>query len=230
MTLRTLEEFLDRSLDDERLSRGERAVFRELLNEHDPSPREQEILLHDAFALARTRLGDSLHVRVVEWLEDVVKALRPAAHDGPLHGKHAEALFFPSRASLQRLLDLILGCRRSLDVCVFSITHDRLAEAVYEVHRRGVPVRLITDVEKTRDRGSDVRDLARAGVPVRTDTTESLMHNKFALFDGAVLATGSYNWTRSATRENQENVLVTDDPRLTAAYAAEFRRLWDLFI
>ena len=107
MTLRILREFLDRSLDDEHLSRGERSVFRELLAEHDPSPREQELLLHDAFALARSRLGDSGHVTVVEWLEDVVKALRPVDRGGPLHGRHAEALFFPSQDSLGRLLDLM---------------------------------------------------------------------------------------------------------------------------
>ncbi len=229
MTLRTLEEFLERSLDDEHLSRGERSVFRELLAEHDPSPREQELLLHNAFTLARARLGDSGHVPVVEWLEDVVKALRPVKRSGPLHGKHAEALFFPSQASLGRLLDLIRGSRRSLDICVFSITHDRLAQAVLDVHRRGVPVRLLTDIEKTQDRGSDVLDLARAGVPVRTDTTESLMHNKFAIFDASILATGSYNWTRSATRANQENILVTDEAPLVAAYLAEFERLWEMF-
>jgi len=229
MTLRTLEEFLERSLDDERLSRGERSVFRELLAEHGPSPREQELLLHTAFALARTRLGDSGHTQVVEWLEDVVKALRPVGREGPMQGRHAEALFFPSQVSLGRLLDLIRGCRRSLDICVFTLTHDRLAEAVLEVHRRRIPVRLLTDVDKTLDRGSDVLDLARAGVPVRTDTTESLMHNKFAIFDEAVLATGSYNWTRSATRANQENILVTDDPPLVSAYHAEFERLWTVF-
>mgnify|MGYP002642387317 CR=1 FL=1 len=229
MTLRTLTEFLERSLDDERLSRSERAVFQELLAEHAPSPREQELLLHEAFALGRARLGDSGHVRVVEWLEDVVKALRPVDRGGPLQGQHAEALFFPSQRSLGRLLDLIRGCRRGLDICVFTLTHDRLAEAVLEVHRRRVPVRLLTDVDKAQDRGSDVLDLARAGVPVRTDTTDSLMHNKFAIFDGKLLATGSYNWTRSATRENQENILVTDDPRLVAAYAEEFQRLWEMF-
>lgn len=229
MTLRTLEEFLERSLDDERLSRGERAVLRELLEEHGPSPREQGILLHAAFDLARNRLGDSGHVQVVEWLEDVVKALHPVEDDGLKQGEHAEALFFPSQKSLGRLLDRIRGCRHSLDICVFSITHDRLAEAVLDVHRRGIPVRLLTDIEKTQDRGSDVLDLARGGVPVRTDTTESLMHNKFAIFDGTLLATGSYNWTRNATRENQENILVTDDPRLVGAYRAEFDRLWEMF-
>ena len=42
------------------------------------------------------------------------------------------------------------------------------------------------------------RGLAELGVAVRIDRSEHHMHHKFALFDDAILATGSYNWTRSA--------------------------------
>ncbi len=52
------------------------------------------------------------------------------------------------------------------------------------------------------------------------------MHHKFALFDERLLATGSYNWTRSAADKNQENLLVTGDPRLVTPYAELFERLW----
>jgi phosphatidylserine/phosphatidylglycerophosphate/cardiolipin synthase-like enzyme len=41
-----------------------------------------------------------------------------------------------------------------------------------------------------------------------------------------VLLTGSFNWTRSASEVNQENVIVTDDPRLVGAFVTEFERLW----
>ena len=52
------------------------------------------------------------------------------------------------------------------------------------------------------------------------------MHHKFVVFDGDLLATGSYNWTRSAARYNRENVLVTSEPRLVSRFDAEFVRLW----
>ena len=52
------------------------------------------------------------------------------------------------------------------------------------------------------------------------------MHHKFALFDGATLATGSYNWTRGAWHDNQENLIITTDRRLVAAYTSVFERLW----
>ena len=52
------------------------------------------------------------------------------------------------------------------------------------------------------------------------------MHHKYAIFDAKWLLNGSYNWTRGAARDNQENCVVTDDPKLLAAYAAAFERLW----
>jgi phosphatidylserine/phosphatidylglycerophosphate/cardiolipin synthase-like enzyme len=46
------------------------------------------------------------------------------------------------------------------------------------------------------------------------------------LFDNRKVLTGSYNWTRSAADDNQENILLTDDKRAVNAYRDEFQRLW----
>ena len=88
-------------------------------------------------------------------------------------------------------------------------------------------VRLLTDDDKSFDRGSDIERLEAAGVPVRTDRSEHHMHHKFALFDRALVITGSYNWTRSAARHNRENLLVSDDPRLVAPYLRRFDEDWE---
>jgi phosphatidylserine/phosphatidylglycerophosphate/cardiolipin synthase-like enzyme len=53
------------------------------------------------------------------------------------------------------------------------------------------------------------------------------MHHKFAIFDGALLLTGSYNWTRGAARDNEENFITTPDRRLIASFTAAFGRLWN---
>jgi len=53
--------------------------------------------------------------------------------------------------------------------------------------------------------------------------------NPLALFDGLYLLSGSYNWTRSAAELNEENVVVTSEPALYAAFAAQFDDLWARF-
>jgi len=68
--------------------------------------------------------------------------------------------------------------------------------------------------------------LRNAGIPVRVDLSECYMHHKFAVFDRAVLLSGSYNWTRTAAERNSENVLVTDEPVLVKAFVNTFEGLW----
>ncbi|WP_132624557.1 phospholipase D-like domain-containing protein [Pseudomonas aeruginosa] len=91
---------------------------------------------------------------------------------------------------------------------------------------RGVPVRIISDDDKQFDEGSDIHALREAGVPLRIDDSPFHMHHKFALVDGAWLLNGSFNWTRSASVNNEENLLVTDDAVLIGAYRREFEELW----
>ncbi len=225
-----LERFLLQSLDDDRLSRGERQVLQALLAELDPDSHDQQVLLHRAFELAGERLFDGRDRVLVDWLEEVVKVLRPS---DSVHADAAEpvaeAWFTPSERAVGRLRGLMANCRQRLDVCVLTITHDDLAEELLIAHRRKVKVRILTDDEKSHDLGSDVHRLERAGIEVRMDDSPAHMHNKFAVMDERLLVTGSFNWTRSAATQNQESFIVTDEPTLVSAHAKEFERLWVQF-
>jgi mitochondrial cardiolipin hydrolase len=88
-------------------------------------------------------------------------------------------------------------------------------------------VRIITDDEKSHDLGSDIDRLRAAGISSKMDVGNAAhMHHKFALFDGKRLMTGSFNWTRSASEQNEENLITTPDPVLVAAFQARFDDLW----
>lgn len=136
-----------------------------------------------------------------------------------------EVLFSPGESVLHKLCELLGTTRTTIDLCIFTISDDRITRNIIEAHRRGVSIRLITDDQKRADQGSDIDTLARAGIPIRMDDGEPHMHHKFALFDTSILATGSYNWTRGATY-NHENLLVTHSPTAVARYAEAFNALW----
>lgn len=140
----------------------------------------------------------------------------------------SEVYFSPKGGVRQRLVAAIGGAAESIDVAVFHITSFALADALAAAQARGVRVRVLTDGEKLRGGGGAYRILERHRVPVRGlgAADESLMHHKFAIFDGKLLATGSYNWTQSAEVANHENLVLLDDPALVAPFTTEFRRLW----
>jgi phosphatidylserine/phosphatidylglycerophosphate/cardiolipin synthase-like enzyme len=163
--------------------------------------------------------------QIAAWLEDVVKLLLPP----PMEETVAEARFSPGEDCVRRVIHLFEQTQRSADVCVFTITDDRIADALRGAHARGVAVRVITDDIKSMDLGSDIERLRFAGIEVREDRSEHHMHHKFALFDQRLLLTGSFNWTRSATAYNQENIVVTSEGRLVRAFRETFDGLWARF-
>jgi phosphatidylserine/phosphatidylglycerophosphate/cardiolipin synthase-like enzyme len=136
------------------------------------------------------------------------------------------ALFAPGDACLRQIVHRFASAHNTVDVCVFTITDDRITRAMLTAHRRGVKLRVLTDNDKTFDRGSDIDEIERAGVPVKVDRTPFHMHHKFALFDRARLVNGSYNWTRGAAEQNMENLIDTADPSLVDAFALHFEELW----
>lgn len=218
-----LRRILQRTLDDGRLSRAERRALEQLLADGDAGPRQRMLYRSVAFELAREAMADPRDRDLLGWLEDLLKVLSPAAESEAV----AEVWFSPGPDCVGAVQRLLQRCQRTADLCIFTVTDDRVAGAIRDAHRRGVQVRLISDDDKAFDRGSDVARLARQGVPVRTDRSEHHMHHKFALFDRRLLATGSYNWTRGAAEHNRENLIVTSQPALVAPFCTEFDRLWE---
>lgn len=222
------EQALADTIADERVSRGERKALRELVTDWDLSETDLEWMRAKAFAVAEHDADGAPTRRLIDWLGDVVGLLSRHGRKTAVVAK-SEAHFGPGEDPLRCIHEQFRRVRQSADVCVFTITDDRIFGAITGAARRGVKVRVLSDAEKSRDRGSDVRALEQVGIPVALDDSAAHMHHKFAVFDRVRVLTGSFNWTRSATRENCENVLVTDDAGLVAAYADEFERLWARF-
>ena len=214
------------TLEDGRLSRAERQALSELLGEAPLDAAKLAQLRARAFAVAKERLADPGARALLEWVEDFVKLLvqRDVA---PAATSNSRACFSPGEACLTEILGQLGRARKTADICVFTITDDRIARAILAAHARKVQVRVITDNDKQFDGGSDIERLRSAGISVTVDETEHHMHHKFAVLDGVTLLNGSYNWTRSASAFNEENLIVTSEPGLVQAFARQFGALWD---
>lgn len=220
-----LDDLLRHTLADRRLSRGERRALEALIEEHDPTPQERALYLARAFEIVHEVFEGHAEREILGWLHELARLLL----DHRAAPSLAEVRFAPHTDCNELLRRALAECAASAELCVFTLTDDTLTRALLEAHRRGVGVRVISDDDKSLDPGSDLAWLSDRGIQVRTDAGPEHMHHKFAIFDARRLASGSFNWTRSASRHNYENVLLTDDSRLVAAYREEFERLWTLF-
>ena len=52
------------------------------------------------------------------------------------------------------------------------------------------------------------------------------MHHKFAVIDKRVVLTGSFNWTRSASGRNYENIMITSNRAVVKQYDEYFHGMW----
>ena len=224
MTKDQVKSTLALTLEDHQLSRSEREALRQVFEPLREAVGPQE-LRRLAFEVARGALRDASDGGVLEWLEALLKLLDRLEPKAEV--LVAEAYFSPQDECWRRIVHLLDGARQRVDICVFTITDDRLSDAIVAAHRRGVAVRVLTDDEKAEDEGSDIERLHQAGIPLRTDRTMHHMHHKFAIFDNGLLLNGSYNWTRGASLYNEENFVVTDEPRLISAYSKAFEQLWN---
>ena len=226
MDFTQLDQTLREYVADSKLDDRERFELREIGARIDAE--RIRYLRNRAFEMARElMLADaSKTVAVLRWLEQVVKTLDLASIPA---AAGTTAFFTPGDSCLRRLRELCRGARRTIEVCVYTIADDRLTEELVAAHRRGVRVRIISDNDKRFDTGSDVPQLAAEGIEVRLDDTPFHMHHKFALFDGESLANGSFNWTRSASSSNQENLVVSKDAYLVKCFGGQFECLWGRF-
>jgi cardiolipin hydrolase len=142
------------------------------------------------------------------------------------------ALFFPehSNGNLDLLVREIGTASKTVDVCVYVITHPRLTDLLVTARRRGVQVRVITDVQQAKVHNRRHIDaLLWGGVEVRTNKPPYNMHDKFCIVDGWKLCSGSFNWTQQAEKYNNENCVVFNDEPLAKRFSAEFEKLWVAF-
>ena len=160
-------------------------------------------------------------VTAMDWLEGIIKLL----YSNEMKVR-AGAYFSPGEDCLHRIRRLISEAQKTLDICVFTITDNRIVRKLAEAHERGVKIRIISDDLKSEDLGSDMETLGKIGIACLYDRTSAHMHHKFAIADDALLLTGSYNWTRSASTENNENIVTTNNHKLLKQFQREFEQLW----
>lgn len=169
-----------------------------------------------------------------------VFAAAPAAPRGAtvrLNGVELPSRAFSDETRISEpLIRAIDATRETLEIAIHGLALREVAAALERAKRRGVRVRIVMNQshvfpEKERDRREpEVQRLLDEGFEMRMLRGGDLygtMHNKFAVFDGRVLETGSYNWTAAADRRHFENVVFHDDPRRLADYSAYWRWLWE---
>lgn len=138
----------------------------------------------------------------------------------------------PTGSIEEKLIGFIDQAQTSIHIAAFEFDLTPVANALILAHQRGVDVRWVTDDENGL--GADEKPnrgqfnlLQKAGIEIRTDQRHGLMHNKFIIFDGQAVWTGSTNLTINDQFKNNNNVIVIQSKALADIYEAQWNDLWN---
>lgn len=125
----------------------------------------------------------------------------------------------------QGLVTAINQAQRTLDIAIYELDLEPVADAVLAARDRGVTVRLVTDSDTLAEDDALIR-LEKEKIPIVPDQRSSIMHNKFVVVDGRAVWTGSWNFTRNDTFRNNNNAIYIQSPELASNYTAEFEEMF----
>ena len=130
-----------------------------------------------------------------------------------------EAYFAPKDTGLTRMIELIDGATSSIYISIFYITENTIYDALVRAMQRGVAVTGVFDQRGWRNYYSEADDLIALGLGV-VDANPGVYHHKFMVIDGAIVITGSTNFSAAGFGDNDENSLVIHSTVVAASYIA----------
>lgn len=118
-----------------------------------------------------------------------------------------ELYFCPADDCASRLADAIMESESSVDCAFYDLRHEKVIGALESRNSR-----LVLD-DESKYQG-------------RKDNDKGLMHNKFCVIDGKMVATGSFNPTHNDNELNNNNLIIIRSELLAENYEKEFEELW----
>jgi len=124
------------------------------------------------------------------------------------------------------LLQLLDSSQHQCLVAVYTINNPVLINELVTLHARGVDTEVITDSTQAagKHEAEAINYLRSNQIPVFIGKSKyhQIMHLKVCIIDQEKIATGSYNWTESANR--QDNTLTIED---NSALAQQMTIYWN---
>jgi phosphatidylserine/phosphatidylglycerophosphate/cardiolipin synthase-like enzyme len=135
--------------------------------------------------------------------------------------------FSPDDGIDDMIESLIKAANDSIYILAYSFASRDIAERLQAADRDGLDVIVICEDSKAyTDGGGQCGPLAESGLDVYVDGfANKLMHEKVIILDNSVVIAGSYNFTRSADKRNDEQVLVIQSRDIANLFLGEFDKI-----
>ena len=143
------------------------------------------------------------------------------------HGSGTRVIYsLDKRQNDQEIIRLVNSADKYVYFAVYYFTMKDIADALIRAKERGLIVWGITDAVASEDSNKAiVEELRAAGIPIEVQKhQDGIMHVKALVTDKAY-ASGSYNWTQSATLANDEVLEIGTDDAVRNQYLSIIQKI-----
>jgi phosphatidylserine/phosphatidylglycerophosphate/cardiolipin synthase-like enzyme len=153
----------------------------------------------------------------------------PNPHEIPypeinINGISITTHFSPGGDTKASIIKELQKASKNIKVLPFSFTDKDMANVMIEKSKAGVKIDAIFDACMV-DQFSAYNIFKANGIFVRRDGNQALMHHKVMIIDDETVITGSFNYSKNAEDNNNENTLIIKSKELANTYNKEFARL-----
>ena len=143
------------------------------------------------------------------------------------HGAPRLELILQPDDGVERVLKLVTGVARSLEIKQFTLHEHLIIDALVAAHQRGIQVRVMLNPHRTgghRINDQSFEKLHAGGVAVEwTNPQFVITHEKSMVFDGERALIATFNLAKKYFGQTRDYGVLTSDP----AQVAEIRRCFD---
>lgn len=132
----------------------------------------------------------------------------------------------------EKVISVIRDADKFVYAAIYTFTRQDIKNALLAAKLRGLDVKIIIDSgqsDKVEQQKKIVKELQEAGIKVGFQDHSGLMHIKTVVTEKAY-ASGSYNWTASATTINDEVLEVGSDEKVRQQYENVLTELFDRYL
>jgi phosphatidylserine/phosphatidylglycerophosphate/cardiolipin synthase-like enzyme len=144
-----------------------------------------------------------------------------------IDGTKIQILFSPEDNAISHIIPYIQSAKQSIRFMAFTYTQADLGQAMLAAAKNGVDLSGVFEATGADSVYGQMTPLFCNKIPVRTDGNPAFMHHKVIIIDNRIVITGSLNFTDNADQNNNENVIIIENPDIANLYSAEFQRVWD---
>lgn len=143
-------------------------------------------------------------------------------------GTQVENYFSTHDHPATHVIDAVKLAKRSIHFLAFSFTHQGIEQAMLDKSAAGVEVTGVFEKTQTAAGHSAFFKMKDAKLPVYLDGNPRNMHHKVIVIDGEIVVVGSFNFSESADKSNDENLLIIYNRAVAARFEEEFQKVLDI--